>query len=288
MATKDLDGWDIQQIEELAQGLHAGHESQRCQRYLGSRPSGGNILLLDFFWFTHYSVESTESIESKANYGENSTDLWLFELEDHGDDLLRRAELLNDNIDIMLKAVCFNEESIDIRVIEKQQRCKQIEALALNLKLSGLILHSMKTDLIRWHPTNLEGRGCWEVVWDNQLNTANNHVYYFLFFILHFDPNENYFELTTPWIQSEILIMLQNLCQYLYVKMVFINSGSAPKLVLVICLSIGKTCHSTWIVHCSEQLLMFTCTFTPTHTDTIHVDTYTLPCTHKHTLHNSS
>ena len=36
---------------------------------LCSLPSRGNIFLLDFFKFSLDSVESTESIESKANYG---------------------------------------------------------------------------------------------------------------------------------------------------------------------------------------------------------------------------
>ena len=39
----------------------------RGESCLGSLPSGGNIL--DFFYFSRDSVESTESIEFKANYG---------------------------------------------------------------------------------------------------------------------------------------------------------------------------------------------------------------------------
>ena len=43
-------------------------ESQRCQRRLGSPPSGANILN---FLFYHDSVESTESLKSRASYGKS-------------------------------------------------------------------------------------------------------------------------------------------------------------------------------------------------------------------------
>ena len=52
---KDLKGWDFQQIVELAQIV-------ACRAVKWEVPSGGNILLLDFFLFSRDSVEFTEFI----------------------------------------------------------------------------------------------------------------------------------------------------------------------------------------------------------------------------------